>query len=71
MKESKPKDNRQFTEEEADELQATLYNVASANGLTAHKTWIEAFNRQECRKVERHNEAYKEWLEKETQTIKP
>ena len=69
MKQKKPNDDCPFSQEEIDELQAALYNVASANNLPAHKTWIEGFNRSECRKVERHTEAYKEWLEKELNLI--
>lgn len=54
-----------FSQEEIDEFNSMLYNTAARNNLPAHKTWVEGFNRSECRKVERHSESYKEWLEQE------
>lgn len=58
-----------FTQAEIDEFHSMLYNTAARNNLPAHKTWIEGFNRNECRKVEKHNDAYKEYLLKELESI--
>lgn len=58
-----------FTQEEIDEFHSMLYNVAAANNLPAHKAWIEGFNRAECRRVESHSEAYREFLENELQKL--
>jgi hypothetical protein len=58
-----------FTQAEIDEFNSMLYNTAARNNLPAHKTWVEGFNRSECRKVEKHNDAYKEYLLKELESI--
>ena len=58
-----------FTKEEVDEFQSMLYLTDSQNNIPAHNTWVEGFNRNECRKVEKHNDAYKEFLIKELESL--
>lgn len=57
-----------FTKEQIEHFQSMLYNVASANNITAYPSWYIGHTNHQNRQAD-HKEAYKKWLEKELKKI--